>query len=65
MAADAPKWEAEELSVEPVTNASLVCSDCDFKYDDDGNPANVSKCVIFPTIKPLNVLNGGDCSEHS
>ena len=65
MAADAPRWEAEELSAEPVTNADLVCNDCDFKYDCDGNPGNVSKCAVFPKMKPLNVLDGGDCAEHS
>lgn len=65
MATDAPRWEDEELSVKPVTNEDLVCKDCDFRYDCDGNPANVSKCVIFPTIKPVDVLNGGDCNEHS
>ena len=57
------KWEKDDLQFKPITNASLVCKDCRFRYEDVLVRGNTSHCDKFEW-KPLDVLNGGDCEAY-
>ena len=54
---------SEQLCMKRITNNDLVCKDCAFAYDDSVKLGNTSTCDKF-TVKPNQVLLGGDCDEH-
>lgn len=57
------KFKRDKLKFNQIKNEDLVCKDCIKKYDDTNMPCNTSQCEAF-AIKPLRVLNGGDCIEY-
>lgn len=60
-----PRWEAEEWKVTRITNADLACGSCAFAYDDTEIYGNTSRCEKYPAQKPLGILDGEGCGEHS
>lgn len=57
------KFKNDKLKFEQITNKDLICKDCKKKYDDTSLPCNTSKCEAFD-VKPIEVLDGGDCIEY-
>ena len=57
------KFKKDELKFTQIKNENLVCKDCLHKYNDTDMPCNTSKCELF-TIKPEEVLDGGECYEY-
>ena len=57
------KFKNDDLKFEQITNKDLICKDCKKKYDDTNMPCNTSKCEAF-SVKPDEVLDGGDCIEY-
>lgn len=56
--------ESESPGMVRITNNDLDCKDCKFKRDDSYIFGNVSKCDVFPVIKPREVLKGSKCKYH-
>lgn len=54
---------SEQLCMKRITNNDLVCKDCAFVFDDSVKLGNTSMCEKF-TVKPNQVLVGGDCDEY-
>lgn len=54
---------SEQQCMKRITNDDLVCKDCTFAYDDSVKLGNTSTCDKF-TVKPNQVLVGGDCDEY-
>lgn len=48
-----------------ITNNDLVCKDCKFRRDDSYIFGNVSKCDVFPVMKPRGVLKGDKCKYYN
>ena len=57
------KFKKDKLKFELIKNKDLVCKDCRKKYDDTDMPCNTSKCEAY-TMKPSEVLDGGECIEY-
>lgn len=57
------KIASEQQCMKRITNDDLVCKDCQFVYDDSVKFGNISTCDKF-TVKPNQVLLGGDCDEY-
>lgn len=57
------KFKNDNLKFEQIKNDDLVCKTCKKKYDDTNMPCNTSKCEAF-NVKPVEVLDGGDCIEY-
>lgn len=56
--------ESESPGMVRITNNDLDCKDCKFKRDDSYIYGNVSKCDVFPVMKPKEVLKGSKCKYH-
>ena len=56
------KCQKDKLKFNPIRNKDLVCKDCAKAFDDTDIPGNVCKCEAF-SIKPIDVINGGECFE--
>ncbi len=56
------KFKKDELKFNRITNNDLVCRECAKVFDDTNLPCNTSKCEAF-NIKPIRVLDGGECLE--
>lgn len=56
--------ESEERAVIGIHNDTLVCKDCLLRYDDSVKLGNMSKCEAYPDMKPMAVINGGECTEY-
>lgn len=54
---------SEQQCMKRITNDDLLCKDCAFQYDDTVKLGNTSVCEKF-SIKPSEVLLGGDCIEY-
>lgn len=54
----------DDLRIDPITQDMLVCKDCIFRYDEKIHAGNVSKCEIYPDVKPVKIINEGSCSEY-
>ena len=54
---------SEQQCMKRITNEDLVCKDCEFAFDDAIKLGNTSTCDKF-TVKPNQVLLGGDCDEY-
>lgn len=54
---------SEQQCMKRITNNDLVCKDCTFAYDDSVKFGNTSTCDKF-TVKPNQVLVGGECEEY-
>lgn len=57
------KFRGDELKMERLTNADLVCRDCIFAFDDSKVPGNISKCGKYGW-KPAEIMLGGKCDEY-
>ena len=55
--------KSESKAAIRVTNKSLVCKDCLFKYNDDVKLGNISKCAVYKA-KPNLILLGGKCEFY-
>lgn len=58
------RMESEGKGFVSITNKDLVCKDCKFKRDDSYIFGNVSKCDVFPVMKPREVLKGSKCKYY-
>lgn len=56
------KCKKDNLKFNPIRNKDLVCRECAKAFDDTDNPGNVSRCEAF-RIKPIRVIDGGECLE--
>ena len=56
------KFKRDKLKFNPIKNKDLVCAKCAKAFDDTNIPGNTSKCKAFG-IKPIKVLDGGECLE--
>lgn len=56
--------ESESPGMVRITNNDLDCKDCKFKRDDSYIFGNVSKCDVFPVMKPREVLKGSKCKYY-
>lgn len=57
------KFRKDKLKFVQIKNKDLICKDCRKKYDDTSLPCNTSRCEVF-TVKPSEVLDGGECIEY-
>lgn len=57
------KFKNDEMKFNVIKNENLVCKDCYWKKDDKLVPANVCRCNAY-NIKPMEVLNGGECDKY-
>lgn len=53
---------SEQQCMKRITNNDLVCKNCMHVFDDTVKLGNTSTCDKF-TVKPNQVLLGGDCDE--
>lgn len=51
------KWKHDRLVFNLITNADMVCVDCEYRFD------CVDKCLVYEQ-KPDDVLNGGPCDSY-
>lgn len=59
------KWLLKDdiLKFEVIKNNDLVCKDCVYRFDDEKQPCNTLKCMMFE-MKPDEVIDSGDCFEY-
>lgn len=57
------RYESEQKAFMRITNDSLKCKDCLYKYDDTTIYGNTSRCSIF-NHKPDKVILGGECDKY-
>lgn len=58
------RFESESPGMVGIGNKDLVCRDCKYKRDDSYILGNVSKCDVFPVMKPREVLKGNECEYY-
>ncbi len=58
------KFKKDKLRFNLITNNNLMCKDCLYRYDDKDMPCNVSSCEVYQNMKPVTVLDGGNCDEY-
>lgn len=55
--------ESEAQTLTRITNDSLICKDCQLRFDDRVKLGNTSTCKAF-SVKPNEVILGGPCVEY-
>lgn len=56
--------ESESKTAVGYHNSAMVCKDCLYRYDDTYLLGNSTKCEMYSTIKPIDVIRGGKCEEY-
>lgn len=57
------KWEDEKVTAKRVTNDSLICKNCIYRFDDSKFFGNTTKCEAYER-KPNEVFTKKMCEKY-